>query len=100
MGANKTYTTPQDATAQRAATRLRINSLPGRRLVVSTFCRPAKSYFKRMDAIETDLSLKKLHVTNTLEAAIEATRERLDVENSVDKELLDSVIHEEVKHKT
>ena len=53
-----------------------------------------------MDAIETDLSPKKLHATSTLEAATEAARECLDVETSVDKELLDSVICEEVKHKT
>ena len=37
MRANKTYTTPQDASAQQAATQLWIDFLPEKRLVFSTF---------------------------------------------------------------
>ena len=42
---------------------------------------------------------KKIHTTNILEKSTNATKERLDVKTSVDKELLDEIIRKEVTAK-
>jgi len=69
-------------------------------LLLGTFTRPGKAYFARAEEIEIDLSLKKLHATTSLEDATDATKNRLDTETSVDKELLDDLIRQEVALKT
>ena len=81
-----------DANARHAVLTLQTTCLPAKRLILSAFSRPIQAYFNRAEAIEVDLSLKKLHTASTLEDATNATKERLDVEESIDTELLDSVI--------
>ena len=85
---------------QQAAIQLRDKSRPAYQLILGAFTRPGKAYFDRKDAIAIDLSLKKLATTHNLEEATDATKERLEVEESVDKELLDTIIRNEVKMKT
>ena len=88
------------ADAQQDAIRQRDDALPSKALLLATFTRPAKAYFDRVDAIEIDISLKKLHTTNTLEDSTDSTKARLDTETSVDKDLLDDIIRQEVAAKT
>jgi len=90
---------PQDI-AQQAAIRQRDDAISSKALLLATFTRPGKAYFARLEEIEIDISLKKLHSTTTLEDATDATKTRLDVENSVDKDLLDDIIRQEVAAKT
>ena len=52
-----------------------------------------------MEAIKIEISLKKLHTTITLEELTGVTKERLDVETSVDKDLLDKIIRKQVATK-
>ena len=85
---------------QQAAIQLRDKSRPAYQLILGAFTRPGTAYFNRKDAIAIDLSLKKLATTHNLEEATDATKERLEVEESVDKELLDTIIRNEVKLKT
>ena len=90
------FVSQPDANARQAVLTLQTTCLPAKRLILSAFSRPIQAYFNRAEAIEVDLSLKKLHTASTLEDATNATKERLDVEESLDKELLDSVIRKEV----
>ena len=91
---------PQENDGQQEAIKLRDDSLPSKALLLGTFSRPGKAYFDRMEAIEIDISLKKLHTTNTLEESTDATKNRLDAETSVDTELLDDIIRQKVESKT
>jgi len=93
---------PQDPPndAQQAAIKLRDACQPAKQIILGAFTRTYSAYFDRAEAILIDASLKKLATSNTLEEATEATRERLDVEDSVDAELLDSIVNEKVKAKT
>ena len=91
-------TQPDDA--QQAAIQLRDACQPAKQIIIGAFTRPTKAYFDRAEEIIIDASLKKLATTNTLEAATDATRDRLDVETSVDNELLDTIIRKKVLEKT
>ena len=73
---------------------------PALLLIRGIFTRPGTAYFAREEAIKIDISLKKLLNTNTLEEATEATKERLDNENSMDNELMDEMVQKKVTAKT
>jgi len=50
--------------------------------------RPTNLYFDRLDEIEIDLSLKKLHCTAETEDQAAATKARMDLEASASPELV------------
>ena len=45
---------------------------------------------------EINILLKKIHTTNTLEESTDVTKNRIDTETSVEKDLLDNIIRQEV----
>jgi len=57
-------------------------------VISSTILRPTKTYFNRLEEIETDLSLKKLHFEAETEDTAAATKARLDLEASATPELV------------
>ena len=87
-------------TAQQAAIKLRDACQPSKQIILGAFTRPYKAYFDRAEDIIIDASLKKLATTNTLEESTAATKERLDMEESVDIELLDTIIRKKVTAQT
>ena len=86
--------------AQHATIHLRDNYQPTKNLILGAFTHPGQAYFERMEAIKIDISLNKIHITTTLKDYTNVTKERLDVETSVDRELLDKIIRKEITAKT
>ena len=83
-----------------ATSTARIGSIPSKNIILGAFTRPAVSYFARIAEIKIDISLKKLHTTNSLEEATEAATIRLDTEVSVDNDLLEEIIQKKVAART
>ena len=71
-----------------------------RLLLYSTFTNPGLLYFQRTDAIEIEISLKKLHATDALEEATIDTATRLTNETSVDTDILNDLINASVTART
>ena len=71
-----------------------------RLLLYSTFTNPGLLYFHRTEAIEIEISLKKLHATDELEEATIDTATRLTNETSVDTDLLNDLINASVIART
>jgi len=65
-------------------------------VISSTILRPTKTYFNRLEEIETDLSLKKLHFEAETEDTAAATKARLDLEASATPELVRDLIRGQV----
>ena len=74
--------------------------LPAKQIIIGAFTRPGTAYFARIEEIKIDISLKKLLTSNTLEESTDATKNRLDVEVSVDNELLEDMIQKKVNIRT
>ena len=66
----------------------------------STFLRPTALYFNRLEEIEIDLSLKKLHFTAETEDKAAATKARMDLEPSASPELVRDLIRGQVQKDT
>ena len=66
----------------------------------STFLRPTTLYFNRLEEIEIDLSLKKLHFTAETEDKAAATKARIDLEASASPELVRDLIRGQVQTDT
>ena len=60
----------------------------------------AKSYFEKLENIEIDISLKKLHTTATLEDAATSAKNRMALEPSADPTLVKDLIRTQVAHDT
>ena len=83
-------------TISQAATELQDIIASSHRLLYSTFTAPGVLYFKLTRAIEIELSLKKLHATETTEDATIDTANKLTNETSVDNALLKSLVTDSV----
>ena len=90
----------EENSAQQAAIRLRDSAQSSKLLLLSTFSRPGDAYFQRVEDIEVNLTLKKLHTTDTLEDATADTTSRLNTETTADTELLESLISNQVTART
>ena len=71
-----------------------------KRLLYSTFTLPGILYFQRSTAIEIEISLKKLHTTDTIEEATIDTATRLTNETSIDTDILENLIAKAVAAQT
>ena len=74
------------------AIQLRDDALICFKTVLATLSTPIKVYFERMDAIEVDISLKKLNSTAELEDAAATAKARLLLEPTTDPELVKDLI--------
>jgi len=90
----------QDEVTVQAITNARTICLPAKLILLGAFTCPGIAYLARIEEIEIYLSLKKLLTTNTLEKVTEATKNRLDIEISIDNELLEEVVRKKVAAKT
>ena len=68
----------QTSDDQQKAGQLRDEALPTKSLLLATFTQPVQTYFNRIEEVEIDISLKKLHNKNNLEEATDATKPRLN----------------------
>ena len=82
------------------ASTTRLTSIKAKTLIVGAFANPVLAYFTRIEEIKVDISLKKLHTSNTLEEATDATATRLDAEVSVNNDLLEDIIQKKVAART
>ena len=82
------------------ASTTRLTSIKAKTLIVGAFANPVLAYSTRIEEIKVDISLKKLHTSNTLEEATDATATRLDAEVSVNNDLLEDIIQKKVAART
>jgi len=83
---------PPTTDDQQYAIRLRDDAQRCYNAVYSTLAKPAKSYFEKLENIEIDISLKKLHTTATLEDAATSAKNRMALEPSADPSLVKDLI--------
>ena len=99
-----TFPFPDDPVAgyaQEAHAQDRITAAaPSKINIIATLITPISELLSRERQIEVDISLKKLMTTDEQEAANEATQTRMDVETSIDKELISEMINKATAEKT
>ena len=85
-----------DVADQQYAIKLRDDAQICYNAVYSTICKPVQSYFDRIETIEIDISLKKMHTTSIHEDAATAAKNRMELEPTVDPELVKDLIRAQV----
>ena len=93
-------TQPTGPSNQSQAIKLRDLSRSCLNTIVSAIIRPHQMYFERLEEIEIDISLKKLHFTSTTEDAAAAAKARLDLEATAPPELVKDLIRGQVSEDT
>ena len=100
MATDASDTPPAPAVPQAQAIELRDLARTCLNTIVAAIIRPHQMYFDRLEEIEIDISLKKLHFTSTNEDASAAAKARLDLEDTAPPELVKALIRGQVAEDT
>ena len=90
----------QRTSNQQAVIKVRDDSQTSKTIIFSTFTNPGRHHFSRIEDIEIELALKKLHSTDSHDEATIDTASRLNTETTVNTDLLESLIANQVSART